>query len=1142
MQRDLPLQSGRGGILCAKGTAVAIDYRLLGVIEAVAGGRVLDVRGHRQRALLAILLLSANEPVTRDTLIDKLWADRPPSGAQHTLDVCVSRLRKALEPAAGCRVVLTRPGAYVLHAEPERVDVRRFERLAATGRRTLAAGEPGEAKAALRAALALWRGAPLADVSSEQFAQPEVAHLEELRAVVTEDLMEAELALGRHADIVGELSGLAEASPLRERPAALLMIALYRSGRQPQALAVYQSSRRALVDELGIEPGPELRRVERAILEQAAWLDGPREEPAGQRPAAAGGGRAGSAPARRPRILIAAAAGLALAVTLALLVANAGGATGRTTAGPDTVGVIDARRGVLDAVVKDVRRPGGVAYGDSSAWITDTARNLLLRADLHGRVVDPIPVGPGPGAVAVGGGEVWVANQLNGTVSEVNPASGTVVDSITVGNGPGAMTYGFGSVWVANTTDSTVSRIAAGSSRVVAMIATGSSPVGVVAGYGGIWAVTATGRLLFIDPRHDRITRSLPVGGDPAGVAVGAGSVWVAESGGSVTRFDPRTGRVRRIRIGGMAKGVAYAEGAVWVTTGAGRVGRLDLRTGAKKFIRVGNEPTAIAAAGGHLLTTVLPSPTTHRGGTLTMIAHVATIEETTDPARAWFTVEQQMLSVTNDGLVTYRRTGGPAGDTLVPDLATAIPAPTDGGRTYTFQLRSGIRYSNGESVRPGDFRRAIERVFAVGSGIGTAGEYTGIVGASQCVRAPAHCDLSRGIVADARTGTVTFHLVAPDPDFLDRLALPFADAIAAGTPDRLLSAAQIPATGPYMTSLYVPHHRWVLVRNPRFRQWSAAAQPPGYPDRIVLRLDVPDAAAEVAVEQDRADVLLSPAAHIHELVTRYPSLLHAGPQQGTIALVLNTRAYPFTVTAARQAVNYAIDRGKLLRLIGGPTTGQLTCQILPPALPGYQPYCPYTASSGPGAVWTAPDLARAQQLVAASGTKGARVTVLTGAFGTTIPVATTGRYIVSVLDQIGYRASLRVLPDFSSYDKAAYNSRYRPQVSWFGWYTDFPTPSDMISPVLSCRSFVPASMANLNGAEFCDPSVDAQVRQALMLQASAPDAAGALWARIDREITDQAPWVPIYNPLSTVLLAPRVGNYQFDPNYQLLIDQLWVR
>jgi peptide/nickel transport system substrate-binding protein len=148
-----------------------------------------------------------------------------------------------------------------------------------------------------------------------------------------------------------------------------------------------------------------------------------------------------------------------------------------------------------------------------------------------------------------------------------------------------------------------------------------------------------------------------------------------------------------------------------------------------------------------------------------------------------------------------------------------------------------------------------------------------------------------------------------------------------------------------------------VLVRNPRFRQWSAAAQPRGYPNRIVLRLDVPSAPAVTAVERSRADVLLSPAIRLHEIATRYPNLLHTGPQSGTIGLVLNTRAYPFSVTAARQAVNYAIDRRRLIRLIGGSSAGELTCQILPPALPvtsrtAHTRPAPDRAERGPPQIW----------------------------------------------------------------------------------------------------------------------------------------------------------------------------------------------
>jgi len=149
------------------GTTAGIDYRLLGAIEAGVNGHVLDIGGQKQRALLAILLLSANKPVTRDVLVDRLWGQRPPAGAQHTLEVYVSRLRKTLEPAAGCPVVLTRPGAYLLRATREHIDVRRFERLASEGRRVLAANAPGQAAADLREALALWRGEPLADISYE---------------------------------------------------------------------------------------------------------------------------------------------------------------------------------------------------------------------------------------------------------------------------------------------------------------------------------------------------------------------------------------------------------------------------------------------------------------------------------------------------------------------------------------------------------------------------------------------------------------------------------------------------------------------------------------------------------------------------------------------------------------------------------------------------------------------------------------------------------------------------------------------------------------------------------------------------------------------------------------------------------------
>jgi peptide/nickel transport system substrate-binding protein len=609
-----------------------------------------------------------------------------------------------------------------------------------------------------------------------------------------------------------------------------------------------------------------------------------------------------------------------------------------------------------------------------------------------------------------------------------------------------------------------------------------------------------------------------------------------------VARVDPATGRVQEIRTGGSPAGIAVAGGAVWVADGqGGSVARIDPRTGSVRSIYVGNEPATLAAAGSSVLVTVLPSLASHRGGTLTVIAQLAPHDQATDPAAAWMLPMWQMLSVTNDGLVGYRRAGGPAGDRLVPDLASALPSSVNGGRTYTFRLRPGIRYSNGTPVRPEDFRHAIERVFAVNAG--PAGYYTGIIGAGQCERTPGRCDLARGIITDDQADTVTFNLTAPDPEFLYKLAFPFADAVPAGTPDHQIGPAQLPATGPYMTQSFVPLHQWVLIRNPKFHPWSSQAQPDGYPARIILRLDIPPGPAVDAVEQNRADVLLSPPpAMLYQLATRYTSQLHSGPLGATIGLVLNTRVWPFDVLAARQALNYAIDRGTLVQMIGGPLMAQPTCQILPPAMPGYQPYCPYTIDPGPGGGWTAPDLARAEQLVRASGTRGAEVTVVTGGFGTQIPVQATGRYLVSVLDQLGYRASLQVIPDPNAYVQRLYDSRQRAQIGWFSWYQDYPAPSNFIGPLLTCQSFIPGNPGNLNAAEFCNQRIDAQVKQALMLQPRSPNTAGALWTRIDHEIVDQAPWVPVYNPCSLVMLSGRAGNYQFDPYLSVLIDQLWVR
>jgi DNA-binding SARP family transcriptional activator len=246
-------------------------FGILGPLEAVdAHGRQLALGARKQRAVLAILLLHRGTPVSGERLADELWGERAPATAAKTVQVYISRLRKSL----GTDLLQTRGQAYVLSLAPEQLDVDVFERLAPQGRQALAAGDPITAAERLEEALELWRGAPLADFAYERFAEVEIARLEEGRVCVLEELIEAKLALGRHAQVVGELEVLIAAYPYRERLRAQLMLALYRSERQAEALQSYQDARRRLVEELGIEPGERLRALERAVLAQDPALGG----------------------------------------------------------------------------------------------------------------------------------------------------------------------------------------------------------------------------------------------------------------------------------------------------------------------------------------------------------------------------------------------------------------------------------------------------------------------------------------------------------------------------------------------------------------------------------------------------------------------------------------------------------------------------------------------------------------------------------------------------------------------------------------------------------------------------------------------------------------------------------------------------
>jgi YVTN family beta-propeller protein len=582
-----------------------------------------------------------------------------------------------------------------------------------------------------------------------------------------------------------------------------------------------------------------------------------------------------------------------------------------------------------------------------------------------------IAVNSTPSAIAVGGGAVWVANNFSGTVSRVDPAADHVVQTIQVGNGPSGIAVGDGAVWVANSNGGTLSKLDAVSGLVVKTIPLGGA-TDVAVGLGAIWVSdAANGRVLRIDPRTDQVTAAINVGTGPSAITPGDGSVWVANSlDGTVSRIDPRTNHVlAAIPVGNGPGAIAVATGGVWVANGFGHsVVRIDSATDAvTRTITVGNNPGGLAAAGGLIWVSAQDSGASHRGGTLAVLQNAQF--GSLDPALPGSIGSILTLYMTNDGLTAFKRVGGSDGEQVVPDLAVSLPT----------QLRSGIRYSNGQPVLPEDFRRAIERDFTLGPGaqLDTVAYayFEDVVGAAACVGRTTRCDLSRGIVTDEAARPVTFHLVHPDPELAAHLALWAAAAVPASAPDHDIGSRPLPATGPYEVALDTPREV-KLVRNPYFREWSHAAQPGGFPNQIVWRLGATGEAAVSVVERGDADYTLDPPPpdRMPELRTRFASQLKINPTDETILMGLNTKKRPFTDPRVRQALSYAINRGELSQLLG--QDSHPSCQMLPPFIPGHQPYCPYTLNPGDAGVWHAPNLRQARTLIAASGTRGTPITI----------------------------------------------------------------------------------------------------------------------------------------------------------------------
>ena len=524
-----------------------------------------------------------------------------------------------------------------------------------------------------------------------------------------------------------------------------------------------------------------------------------------------------------------------------------------------------------------------------------------------------------------------------------------------------------------------------------------------------------------------------------------------------------------------------------------------------------------------------------HRGGTMKLLAKAA--GGTLDPQVNYTLQYWQLYQTTYDGLLGFTKAGGDAAFDVVPDLAESIPTPTNGGKTWVFKLRKGIKFSNGKPVTVDDVVASLRRIFKVKSPT-SGGFYSGIVGAKLCLAKPAGCTLKGGVSSDANANTVTINLVAPDPEFKYKLSVPHASILPADAPSNDAGTKPIAGTGAYYFASYNPNKQLVLKRNPYFKEWSKAAMPDGYPDVIQQSFGLTVEAQITAIENGQADWTLEapPADRLNEMGTKYASQTHVETLTAFWYAPMNTNLAPFDNLKARQAVNYAIDRNALVKIFGGPRLAQPSCQVLPPGFPGHVDYCPYTKN--PGTKWSAPDVAKAKQLVQESGTKGARVTVLSSDDEVNKAVAV---YLQSVLNQIGFKASVKPISGniFFTYVQ---NTKNKVQINVQQWYQDYPAASDFLNILFGCDSFHPGSDSSINIAGFCDKTIDKQMKHALKAALTNEKAANVEWAKIDKKVTDASPMATLFTPKHIDFVSKRVGNFTFSREFYWLVDQSWVQ
>ena len=844
----------------------------------------------------------------------------------------------------------------------------------------------------------------------------------------------------------------------------------------------------------------------------------------------------GPAPFYRRRGLLAGAlAGvIAAAVAIPLFALGQGSSDSRITVAGNAVAEIDPQTNRVIGQVSVGARPGSIGFGSRSLWVANLDDQTVSRIDPASRTVSRlIPVTDTPTGLGTSPGAVWVVGSTptspSVTVRRIDPRFDDIAGETRIGNvvpgGPGSVAAQGGAVWVAPSSG-LLSRLSPRSARAVQQVDPNAGPTAVAVGAGAVWVTDSDANTVTrIDPTG--LPTPIPVGHGPSGIAIGDGGVWVADTlDDQVVRIDPSTRAVTTtITVGRAPTGVAFGAGSVWVAnSGDGTVTRIDPTTGKPVTIDVGGSPHGIVVAAHRVWTTVQPStrPQGDQGGTAHL--RVATdVVDSMDPALAYITYSMQLLYATCAKLFNYPDKAGPGGSRVVPEVAQTRPAPSADGKTYTFAIRKGFRFSppSNERVTAETFKYSIERSLSPrmrGPAL-LYGFLADVVGA-KAYMAGSTIHIA-GIVA--RGNTLTIRLTSPVPDLLTRLAMSLFCAVPIGTPIDPKGVHAIPMAGPYSIASYAPGQRVVLKRNPNYAGKRAHRL-----DGFDLTYGRARHKTDSEIEAGTADYAIDgvDSADAAKLAARYgPGSAAAkrgrqryfiDPLMGIDFLVLNTHRPLFRDVRLRQAVNYAIDR-RALAAIGSafPYALRPVDQYLPPGLFGFKDARIYPFT---------PNLSKARQL--AGGTRRTAVFYTCNKS----PCDRMAQIVKSDLAAIGIDVQVKTFPLTAALTRIG--TKGEPfDLGWSEWVADYPDPDNFLNLLLLQGKILPT---------FDDPTFKRKLANAARLSGPARYLA---YGRLDADLAAHgAPWAAYGNMISYDFFSARMGCQINHPVYGIDLASLCIR